>query len=126
VTTPDCVQVSAVGVWDTPLALAVRAADIVTALPSAHLYSRLQQHKMVEMAIVTRLALPVFNNAAAAFEDPTCCSPLMPKAQLLGQCLAGSECKLPADKCSTCLMQGQQATAARVCCMHWHSRLHAM
>jgi hypothetical protein len=82
-----CLQVSAVGVWDTPLALALRAADMVTALPSAYLYSKLQQREVRVFTLVTQNAITAFDTAALAFEDPKCCSPFMPMGQLLGGCL---------------------------------------
>jgi hypothetical protein len=77
-----CLQVSAAGVWDTSVALACRANDVVSALPTAQLLIEVNKERMLTLASVRPLA--VIGAAVQALKAPNCTSPFMSRPQLQG------------------------------------------
>jgi hypothetical protein len=80
-------QMSAVGVWGTPVALACRAADLV-ALPTSQLLSRANQHYGVMFSSICHRAIRSITNAADMLNDSDCSSRLMSRPELIGMCTA--------------------------------------
>jgi hypothetical protein len=83
---PSCflAQVSAVGVWGTPLEIAFRAADIVAALPTAQLLRR--QYSSGEPSSVHNNTLKVIQDACYLMRHTHVVSPHMSREKLLGRC----------------------------------------
>jgi hypothetical protein len=75
-------QVSALGVWGTPLEVACRAADLVVALPTHYLLAKIYWNGHVA-GILPKMVM-VMQAASQMLKSPSSSSPFMSTSQLQG------------------------------------------